>query len=656
MINGERQLKINLCEDELSATFFNPRSINPPPLRSNTNAPPAGISIPKRSYLHFEKVANLDIECSFLANNCNSCIYKGGSHSIKDSPRAFFLGDSFIPPAIGGMEDCSPVIRINKAGFSDLKEVLIAQKKNGFFPHPGSVAIVCMLDHLLKIGNEIFWTQFDDFSTWLKITFELKAMPTLPPLPNDLSISQLISVQQFFKTLQGRFLGDFQGEKNDCYILWKAFQSSIDSLGKNKVFVPSPPVALKGGTILNCEGEISTSCGDFSLEMPPEVCKTFLSDIFCSLKLVTSLKLVLPVPSSIERGLKGVRARAAAGLQDPLGNTLFLYGTSILKAAADPLALLVSTFGVNVISKCVGGDFFVNVAPKGFPESDKPQDTLILHFLGNNMYAKKSHFLKDQRYHMIKPNFLDDDGVNLLILKVSNILKEISTAFKGKIFILGPFPRFLSPCCHDPSHSFPKSDIFQDPLSYCSLLNSFLSMHASLQLQNVSFVTYKDIFGSTLPSPFTYDLVHLTRKMNAIYVSKLSTLIRKEVKPPSKTLPGKNPSFITWASCQLPENQHCSTPLSTIMKETDKTTKADFMTALCSELFPAEPLAASSNDINSSMNDDDYIDTLYAELFPGKAVNDDNTCSTTASDPTSVKQQLVIQKLRQLKLKHNDKS
>ena len=89
---------------------------------------------------------------------------------------------------------------------------------------------------------------------------------------------------------------------------------------------------------------------------------------------------------------------------------------------------------------------------------------------------------------------------------------------------------------------------------------------------------------------------------------------------------------------------------------TDKTIKADFMTALCSELFPAEPPAASSNDINSSMDDDDYIDTLYAELFLEKAVNDDNTCSTTASDPTSVKQQLIIEKLHQLKLKHNDNS
>ena len=97
--------------------------------------------------------------------------------------------------------------------------------------------------------------------------------------------------------------------------------------------------------------------------MPPEVCKTFLSDIFGSLKLVSSLNLTLPSLSSIDRGLGGVRARAASGAEDPLGNTLFLYGSSILKAAADPLSLQASNFGIKVVNKCMGGDFFMNVAP-----------------------------------------------------------------------------------------------------------------------------------------------------------------------------------------------------------------------------------------------------------------------------------------------------
>ena len=563
------------------------------------------------------------------------------------------------------MEDCAPVIRIKKATFSDLKEVLIAQKKNGFFPHPGSVAIVCMLDHLLKIGNEIFWTQFDDFNTWLKITFGLRAMPTLPPLPNDLSISQLISVQQFFKTLQGRFLGDFQGEKNDCYILWKAFQSSIDSLGKNKVFVPSPPVALKGGTILNCEGEISTSCGDFSSEMPPEVCKTFLSDIFGSLKLVSSLNLTLPSLSSIDRGLGGVRARAASGAEDPLGNTLFLYGSSILKAAADPLSLQASNFGIKVVNKCMGGDFFMNVAPKGYPESNKPNDTLILHFLGNNMFAKNSHFLKDQRFHMVNPDFLDDEKINTLISKVSRVLRDIKAVFKGKIFILGPFPRFLTPCCPDPSHSFPKSDIFPNSLTYCTLLNTFLSLHADLRHQNVTFISYKDIFGAHLPAPFTYDLVHLTRKTNAIYVSRLSQLINTKRKMPPNALPGKSPSFLTWAACQLannviPDSDLCSsaTPshheaspeiITSVIDAINSDTSMELCRSLQAELNTSTDV---TNEMNTEATPEDYIDSLYAEVFPEKH---SNTSHEATPEPVQDIKASVINKLRQLQLKYTGK-
>ena len=148
--------------------------------------------------------------------------------------RFFFLGDSFIPPIIGGMEDCSPVIRVGQANFSILKEVLLAQTKYGFYPNAGSVAIICVLEHLLKVGNQVFWTQFDDFQTWMSESFGWETMPSLPPLPDNLSISQLNTVQQFFKTLQCRYLGDFQGKKSDNYILWKAFSKITTVLQKKK--------------------------------------------------------------------------------------------------------------------------------------------------------------------------------------------------------------------------------------------------------------------------------------------------------------------------------------------------------------------------------------------------------------------------------------
>ena len=84
----------------------------------------------------------------------------------------------------------------------------------------------------------------------------------------------------------------------------------------------------------------------------------------------------------------------------------------------------------------MGGDFFVNVAPKGYPESNKPQDTLILHFLGNNMFAKKNAFF--QRFHMVIQDFLDDEKINLLISKVSCVLRDIKLV-RGKFSFLDLF-------------------------------------------------------------------------------------------------------------------------------------------------------------------------------------------------------------------------
>ena len=550
--NGDRHLRVSLNGNELSTTFINPPSANPPPLILNPNAPPTGVSIPKKVYAHFENLSNNFVECSFLGNNCNSCAYKGGNHSLKGDARFYFLGDSFIPPAIGGMEDCSPVIRVGQASFSNLKEVLLAQKMHGFFPHASSVAIVCMLEHLLKVGNQVFWSQFDVFSTWLTDTFGWGVMPTLPPLPDDLSTSQLNTIQQFFKTLQCRFLGDFQGKKSDNYILWKAFSKTNNLFAKEKTQVHPPPVALNGGIILDCQGLLPTSCGNFSKEIPTEIQTAFLLDIFDSAKLAIKTDLIIPNLSSIERGLKGARARAAPGMDDPQGNTLFLYGTSILRAVVDPVSTTASNYGVNVIAKCIGGDFFKNVLPFGLPESSKPKDVLVLHFLGNNMFYKKSHFLNDKNYHMLHPNYLDDEGVNGLIDKLSNIIKDTETSFKGKIFILGPFPRFLTPCCPDPKHALPCSDVFKSPLAYCKLLNDFMSQHPGLRHgQHTTFIPFQAIFGPDIPCPFTMDMVHLSHRANSIFACSLATITKKSNFDLPNIIPGRLPSFTTWAACQL---------------------------------------------------------------------------------------------------------
>ena len=89
--NGTRQLKISAFEGELSATFSNPSFVNTPPMSQDLCSAPLGVQIPKNSYKHFENLNGKSVECSFLGNNCNSCLFKGGNHSIKGKQRVFFF-------------------------------------------------------------------------------------------------------------------------------------------------------------------------------------------------------------------------------------------------------------------------------------------------------------------------------------------------------------------------------------------------------------------------------------------------------------------------------------------------------------------------------------------------------------------------------------
>lgn len=50
-----------------------------------------------KSPLHFEKVKNLQVSCTFLGNNCTTCKHLNVNHGIS-SNRIYLLGDEFTPP------------------------------------------------------------------------------------------------------------------------------------------------------------------------------------------------------------------------------------------------------------------------------------------------------------------------------------------------------------------------------------------------------------------------------------------------------------------------------------------------------------------------------------------------------------------------------
>ena len=384
---------------------------------------------------------------------------------------------------------------------------------------------------------------------------------------------------------------------------------------------------------------MATSCGNFSQEIPPEILKDFLLGIFECLKSSYPSNIIFPDELSIERGLmrKGTKTAPVGG--DPQGNTIFLCAASILRAVADPLSSITSQYGVNVINKCIGGDFFKKGVPTGFPTSEKPEDAIIFHFIGNNMFSMKTHFLQNNRFHMQNPNFLNDKDINLLISKLAKLLTDVKLDFGGKIFLLGPFPRFLIPCCPDPTHSFPPSDIFPNPLSYCNMLNNFLARHPVLRMDDVTFIHYKQMLGNDLPCPLTYDGVHLTKKTNSKFANSLSQILKSKKLSPSQVLPGDWPSFTTWSACQL-----TSTPDPQASDYTDSSTQlcsvnmsqSSMETSDCHSASPTSP----SSTADGAMDTDDELESLYNEVVS----NQDNSTADDEALSSGVRDMLISKK------------
>ena len=79
-------------------------------------------------------------------------------------------------------------------------------------------------------------------------------------------------------------------------------------------------------------------------------------------------------------------------------------------------------------------------------------------------------------WHLLHPEILDDEDVNGLINKTSTLVHKIQETFKGKIKILGPFPRHLEPCCNDTKHKIPMGNIhIQSKLDYFFKQKNFLA-------------------------------------------------------------------------------------------------------------------------------------------------------------------------------------
>ena len=165
---------------------------------------------------------------------------------------------------------------------------------------------------------------------------------------------------------------------------------------------------------------------------------------------------------------------------------------------------------------------------ENLPGAWKLGDILVVHPFGNYSLNISDFFYSKNKWHLINPQFLSDIEISVLIDKVVHFLSPVIKSFKGRIFLLAPFPRLLSPCCPDPSHSIEVPIHQMNIIQYYILLGRYLLLHPALRLPNTEVIN----FPSLLPRPLTpscfRDGIHLTTSSSAILANCIRQLaIRK---------------------------------------------------------------------------------------------------------------------------------
>ena len=101
---------------------------------------------------------------------------------------------------------------------------------------------------------------------------------------------------------------------------------------------------------------------------------------------------------------------------------------------------------------------------------------------------------------MVNLQLLNDKEINDLLVGIGTLYTKLRAGFKCKIKLVGPLPRFSSPCCPSLSHCIPLSFPFTFTTDYILHLNKFLALHPSLRFNNFEFIHPNLIFGHTLPA------------------------------------------------------------------------------------------------------------------------------------------------------------
>ena len=242
---------------------------------------------------------------------------------------------------------------------------------------------------------------------------------------------------------------------------------------------------------------------------PPSIEVEFVNALAKSLSknIPISKDIVTPAQESLDYGFEAAVNADSSLLDDK--PTIYLYGSSILKDAADKIAEAAATNDINVVSFCEGGNIDSMIKDHQIPKVNNERDTIVLSYLGNEFIHKRGYHKDGGSFHYDKPKYHDDNQMNKTVLHLRKVIIRLRKVFSGQIAVLGPLPRLIKKCCDSSDHCFPKSALFSNRIQYAYLYNKFLSKHQSVLQPDVFFVPYDCIFPEGLKSGDFCDGIHL---------------------------------------------------------------------------------------------------------------------------------------------------
>ncbi len=268
----------------------------------------------------------------------------------------------------------------------------------------------------------------------------------------------------------------------------------------------------------HCEGQLSGGCeGEWSFGLPRDIEESFLLSLVQHVAVAHtdlqpgSAPIMLPSNSSISAGL-----RAGPKKDINMGKVIYLLGSSIMQQTKPFLSDLCQTKGIQIIAHCKGGDYlsYFWQQDRSFLAAGKEHDLLFVGFLSNLMLNKHSFwtdFLQNGQkvFHLQNPTILTDSQMEKLIEDINRLTIFLNQQFKGRVFLVGPFPRHISRCCGLQDHVV--LDSVNQPVSmigYTNLLSQYLRANLTFP-ERCEFVDYRDIYGKSFDARCLTDGVHL---------------------------------------------------------------------------------------------------------------------------------------------------